>query len=489
MSATPDPEMEYLQPDFDPNSLTMPKLRGIFVAHSVNYPSTAKKGELVDIFEEQVRPQARKLLSARSRTKRSTRGIEDMPSSTEPSVADEYSDEEPLPTRPPQWSARRTTRLASEKTTPAPPSSVTRAGQPRASVSRASEESTATESSRKPSTDRRTRLSTATPSVKIEEEDDEEPYRGDRRKSAFTSENVFQSGSSPATELETSRVDRRRRTTEGDAHDKKKRSSSKPKKMLVAKSVEPRRPFRATTSPEADQDGKDERDEPDAGEEFTPEEAQELVSLQESGTAMRAARPKQTRPKGTIAKIAPLALVVAISSGVFTIWRQEKIAVGFCGVGRPAMSYLGDVEIPAWARDSVLPTCEPCPPHAYCHSDLKVQCEDDFMLTPHPLSIGGLVPLSPTCEPDGEKARKVQAVADRVVEELRERNAKVECGELKDETTGKKIDNAAIEEPELKAAVSSKRQRRMSQTEFEELWHSAIGDVMARDEVVDVQDA
>lgn len=487
MSATPDPEMEYLQPDFDPNTLTMPKLRGIFVAHSVTYPSTAKKGELVDIFEEQVRPQARKLLSARSRTKRSARGIEDMPSSTEQSVADEQSDEERLPARTPQRGSRRTTRLASDEATPVPPSTVTRPGRPRASVSRASEESTATESSRKPSAGRRTRLSTATPSVKIEEEDEEEvPYRGDRRKSAFTSENVFQSGSSPAVELETSRVDRRRRTTEGDAVDKKKRSSSKPKKMPLVKSIETSRPSRATTSPEVEQEVEEEESE--AGEEFTPEEEQELVSLQESGTAIRPARPKQSRSRSTIAKITPI-VWIALLTPLLTVWRQEKIAVGFCGVGRPATSHLGDIEIPAWARDSVMPTCEPCPPHAYCHSYLRVQCEDDFMLTAHPLALGGLIPLPPTCEPDGEKARKVQAVADRVIEELRERNAKVECGELKDETTGKKIDSAAIQEPELKAAVSSKRQRRMSQAEFQELWHSAIGDVMARDEVVDVRDA
>jgi len=98
------------------------------------------------------------------------------------------------------------------------------------------------------------------------------------------------------------------------------------------------------------------------------------------------------------------------------------------------------------------------------------------------LSLGGAIPLPPTCEPDGEKARKVKTVADRAVEELRERNAKWECGELKD-ARGKRVSAPVIQEPELKGVVETQKKRSMSQEEFEELWAAAIGDIMQREEV------
>ena len=492
MSATPEMG-DYLQPDFDANSLTMPKLRGILVEHAVPYASNAKKGDLVDLFETNVRPKARQLLSARSKTKRSGRGIVDVASSAEPSLDGHVSDEEPIPARTPRGS-RRTTRNNTEEATPVAPSTARRPGRPSASASRTvSEETDATDTSRKPSGNRRTRLSTATPSIKIEEEDEDEVPQPRRRQSGFTSENVFQSGSSPIPSIEQPREksrDRRRRTTGGPATEEEKRVSSRQQPNDASSRTAlagPRRtrPDDRRVSPSAHSE-EDEAEEMEAGEEFTAEEEQELAlqEQEQNGAVVRTARPKQARPKGAIAKVAPLSIIGILLPVLLGFLRQEKLAVGFCGVGRPATSQIGDIEIPAWARENILPSCEPCPAHAYCYADLQVQCEDDFVRSPHPLSLGGLVPLPPTCEPDGEKARKVQAVAQRAVEELRERNAKVECGELKDATTGKKISSSVIPEPELKATVSSKRHRRMSEDEFEELWHSALGDIMARDEVI-----
>lgn len=483
MSATPDPDMEYLQPDFDPNSLTMPKLRGILLKHQVDYPSTAKKGQLVDIFEDGVRPRARKLLTASARTKRSTRGIVDMPSSAEASLDGSRSDEEVLPARTPKRGSRRTTQANVEEATPAPASSRS-ARQSNSRQSRLmSEESTATDASRRSSGMRRTRHS-MTPSVKIEEEE-EETFVPDNEASAFSTENVFQGGSSPAPEPEPSR-DRRRRATGGATSEKKKRSSSRRQTDGVAKDARVTSTSKRSRPSQVTQAMEDMEDEMEAGEEFEPSEAQELAAQeqQQDGAVVRPLRRKAPQPRGFVATFAPLTLTMGLLSGAFMFWRQEKIGVGFCGAGRLATTQIGDIQIPGWARDTVLPSCEPCPPHAYCSADLQLQCEDDFVQVLHPLSLGGLVPLSPTCEPDGEKARKVQAITHRAVEELRERNAKAECGDLRDERTGKKVDSAAVSEPELKASVSGKRHKRMSDSEFEELWHSSLGDIMDMDEVV-----
>ncbi|PHH88006.1 hypothetical protein CDD83_8129 [Cordyceps sp. RAO-2017] len=141
-----------------------------------------------------------------------------------------------------------------------------------------------------------------------------------------------------------------------------------------------------------------------------------------------------------------------------------------------------EVPVPQFLAPFIEPQCEQCPQHAYCYQDFSVRCEPDFILEPHPLSLGGMVPLPPSCEPDGEKARRVQAVADKAVEELRERRAKFECGEAVGEN-GQQVESPTVTEEELRESVSSKRNKRLSRQEFDDLWAAAIGEVTARDEV------
>ncbi len=170
-----------------------------------------------------------------------------------------------------------------------------------------------------------------------------------------------------------------------------------------------------------------------------------------------------------------------------TLWAQEKYSVGYCGVGNAPRAEFYGVEIPDWA-DIVRPQCEPCPQHAFCYQNLETKCEDGFVLKYHPLTLGGNlpIPLAPTCEPDSEKARRVQNVVERAVDVLRERNAKYECGELL-EGENKPLSSAAISEEELKATLAAKRTKRMSQEEFEALFNEAILEIMNRDEVVSVE--
>jgi len=66
-------------------------------------------------------------------------------------------------------------------------------------------------------------------------------------------------------------------------------------------------------------------------------------------------------------------------------------------------------------------------------------------------------------------------VKERAIIELREHNAKYECGEPV---------KAEMQESVLKAKISSKRASRMGDREFEELWASAIGEVREANEVV-----
>lgn len=461
-------DQAYLEPGFDPSTLNMPRLRSILVAHNIHYPASAKKSQLVDIFNEHILPQARQLRAANSRVKRTSRGIENVPSSA--STADD--DEPPnAVTR----SARRSTRARTEEAqdvepTPrvlrhstAPPDATPR--RPSSKHPRAADGQDVAERDPKRPASRGSRLNAVTPVMrKTEDEADQ---------SNFSNENVFQSGSSPPVPKSRD-ADRRRTMTTASRELDRRRSREvrrrtddiRPVREQLDGAVLPtRRTFEMSVAHAK-------KEEVEASEEFTPEEQLELMHAQQAGE-LATVRPRPRRPGSSAAKTAPWAIAIATLLGVAAVWRQEKLEVGYCGIGRPSTELAG-VQIPDWA-EFIRPQCEPCPPHAFCGDRLETECEPDFVYTPHPLSLGGLVPLPPTCEPDSAKARKVDIVKKRAVEELREQNAKFECGDAP---------SPDIKEADLKQTLGTKRRKGMTNEEFEELWAIALGEIKNAEEVV-----
>ncbi|KAI0409621.1 Man1-Src1p-C-terminal domain-containing protein [Xylaria palmicola] len=515
--------VDYLQPGFDPKSLTIPRLRSILVAHNVPYSSSAKKGQLIDIFNEQVVPQSRKILDARARAKRSSKGIFDADSVS--SSSNPFDHHEDLAPPPPSASTRRSrsprkasprkasprkasTRVKSEEPDadapmppmppPVPSSPSKRAprfpSRPISDTETGSEQDIA-------AVMKRTRPA-ATPKFKTEESDG--LFR--RTSDVFTSDNPFQSGSSPMGTEQT--PTNRRRTTSHNASRSVSRGTRRQTDDYAPPHGDEPTPsgrvdipapsFARRKTPEPRYDTPE--PEPpivDAGEEFTPQEQLELAAeeaVNGQRTVLRAGLDRQAKRTNNRT---PFLMLLITVLGVYAGWyRQEKIAVGYCGAGQTVSSIPSEIPVPEWAQsvlpaeisvpqsiiEALEPECEPCPAHAYCFGDFSVRCEQDYILKPHPFALGGVVPLPPTCEPDGEKVRRVQAIADKAVEELRERTAKYECHEPVDEE-GTLVDTPAMEELELKQAIDKKRSRKMSNQEFEDLWGSAIGEIKQREEV------
>jgi hypothetical protein len=490
MTSEPD-DLEYLSPSFDPASLTIPKLRSILLDHGVSHPSSAKKPQLIELFNDNIAPQAKEILAARSKIKRSARGIVDVPSS-QASVVDEEEkllEEPPKEPKPkPKRASRRTATRQLEPegditlipSNPPPPRGRS-AKHARSPDTEAEERPKATKS----------RKSTTTPTVKEESPEPAAWHRHDDE-SPFSNENPFQSGSSPPPPLD--RSDKRRKTLGVTERREKRKSGTSRRKTEVAKveqldgDIKP--PSSATFEMPVSRIAKKKKKQPveeengeleEAGEEFTPEETLDLVQRGEESSRPVIPLHRRKAKRGTGAlRSATTALLVAGLAGFGYIWRQEKLEVGYCGVGKPSESLAG-IEIPDWAK-VLQPQCEPCPPHAYCYPNLRTVCEPGFMLQQHPLSLGGLVPLPPTCEPDGEKAKRVKAVADRAVEELRQRNAAFECGELTD-ADGKPAPSPEISEETLKSTLSAKKRKGMTDEEFEALWVPVIGEILSRDEI------
>ncbi|PLB39572.1 putative sister chromatid separation protein (Src1) [Aspergillus candidus] len=523
---------DYLAVDFDLNSLTVPRLRSILVNHDVPYPASAKKAQLIRILEDEVLPQAKKLLRERERVKRTSEGITDMPSRAT-SVASEFDappararsvrDSQPPPT-PSTVGRRGRSRVSTRQSTvetddrqtpvaPATPATTSRKTAPKSESKRydlsdlqdyhevpVTPREPRTASPRK-STARKLRRSEMAPSTEPEPPVSAikaEPLEDGH----FSTDNPFQSGS-PARDptRDQKRRSSSRRSTQSPALSQGPRARRSETPVFPAPNDSGRASARASlaspvskwTSPklsqpieeedEVNDEVEDEEEEESglsAGEEFTPDEQLALEREQADRLYPRRIQTRRPRKQGPVSKAAPWVVILMLFGGFAAWWRQEKIEIGFCGIGKPTWS-LAETKVPEWA--SVLePQCEPCPPHAFCYPDFEARCEHDFILKPHPLSLGGLVPLPPTCEPDSEKARRVKAVADKAVEKLRDRRAKYECGELSEGDKAAK--GPEITEPDLKQEVGQKRRKGMSDAEFDDLWKGALGEIVGKEEVV-----
>jgi hypothetical protein len=492
--------LEYLEPGFEPTSLTVPRLRSIFVTHDISYPANAKKSQLVQIFEDEVKPRAKKILSTRARARRTSRGITDA-ESQDSTVTEDSVEEESMPPPPTPRTTRRKppSKVRSDEVEPEPelPRSRTRSPTKRLAPAnprqlRNSDTDTSADPDAEQRTVRRSRKSEAptpvAPVRKINLEDSDGAVSGSkRRESAFTYDNPFQSGSSPLSDSRSTSGERRRRTLGTATSTQKSTSTTRQKTDGPRPSTSA-----AFQIPVSELESLKHVDENgvEAGEEFTPEEQLEIsqVVAVKGVDALGPRRNKPQQQRG-FNKSGPIWLAIITLLGGYATWyRQEKVAVGYCGVGRDAVQvFPGNVEVPDWLKVLTEPQCEPCPQHAYCSENLRTVCEADFLLKPHPLSLGGIIPIPPTCEPDGEKVRRVKAVADKAVEELRERKAKFECGDLASEA-GLQEPQLEIEAEDLKREVSKKRSKKMGKAEFEELWASAIGEIVGREEIVSAAD-
>jgi len=494
-------ELEYLQPGFNPASLTMPHIRSILVSHDIEYPSAAKKAQLIEIFNTKLVPKGPKILRERAHAKRTSMGITN---------ADQDEEEDVMP--PPPTPRARSTRGASaryrsdDSEPELPPlrksrSPAKRAPRPSSKHARASDSEIGTDfdGARKSSrTSRRSQAPTPairppTPPKPAAEETPEKYDSGkdtSRRESAFTYDNPFQSGSPPPAGTE-----KRRKSLGASAHKDAARrqttsTSTRRRTEISPAEAQIHPPSSAVFEmPISAINGIQDFDEHgvEISEEFAPEEQLELDQERAAkGIETLAPRPKRQQARGFSFK-GPVLVAVLTFLGVCATWyRQEKLAIGYCDVGRASTEI---IPLPDWIADLAEPLlqCEDCPKHAECFPELRTECFHDFVLQPHPFSLGGLVPLPPTCEPDGEKVRKVKHIADRVVDTLRDQQAHFVCGDLEKEAGGPEP-AAEIDEVDLKKTMDKLRRKGMDAAEFEELWATAIGDVKGRDEITIVTD-
>lgn len=357
---------EYLQPGFDPTKLRAADLRGLLLEHDVNYPSTAKKAQLVDLFNQYISPRATQIAAQRNRVRASTDGII--------SVDNQGNALAPPP------STRKTPRRAKSRS-----AAITEDGSPSGdraeeSVAVGTEEPEEPEipktvrRSRRSSSRREDLVSTAptAPSIISKRQDTEDSAEA----SPFSTENVFQRGtpirSTPSADKDSRRKvfiqestaylhisftnQKQRSRSRKDEHSSSRTgrrltdvppattstSRSKAKNSRRRSEVPVLPPSTASVSPERTLIKVERPDDDDdlvpAGEEFTPEEAQELEAEQEHQAQLKRSRRTQRSSSPPISLLWFLASTLLCAYGIW--WRKEKIEIGYCGVGKTGVNSL-----------------------------------------------------------------------------------------------------------------------------------------------------
>jgi hypothetical protein len=492
-------EYWYLGDGVEPTKITVPELRSILLKHGVHYPASAKKPALVELFTVNVLPQAAKIQRQAERTVRSSKGIVDVPSSSaSTTTTDDTGDDTLVPppsvTRPTPRRKTRAWTAEEEDEEPVPARTPARRPKtPSRTVPNKHARESDADADGQPA-HQRTRKSLA-PKAK-EPTPDPDAWHRPAADSPFTQENPFQSRSSPPN-TESHARDRRRKTMGFEQKERRKSDANRRRTHQPPSSQQDDGvvvPSRKTFEMPVARARKEEvavvamPDSDDEGEEYTPEEQLELVRERaKNGEVDILPRRRRRDPSKTASTVQAFLLTFfatafAVLGGV---WREEKFAIGFCNTGSVVPTAIAGVEIPEFATP-LLPQCEPCPPHAYCYPNLQVECEKDFIKQPHPLSFGGFLPLPPTCEPDTEKTRKVTQVADHAVQMLRQRRAQYECGD--EDAKGNVVQSPDVSVSDLKEGLLARKGKTLSNSEFEDLFAKAIGEIPGRQEVVEQSD-
>lgn len=310
------------------------------------------------------------------------------------------------------------------------------------------------------------------PAAKIET-----PIAKEAKHSRFSTDNPFQSGSTPTSS-------KRRHTAVPTSEQKLPPPEKTPRRKseyvpAVESDTERKTPLRNKFMPAvgqmraspAFQSAAQRRFENDAmADQLTKSPQREVVAV---GPAVEPTS-QQLSIQRIVKNAAVFTLFAALSLGA-TQWRVEKVRAGYCGVdSRPrhlAITAPLSDKIAHW----VLPECEPCPAHGTCLPGFQVQCDDGFVPVQHPFSLGGLVPMAPACLPDTEKLRKIQIVAEEAVQQLRDQNAAFECGHS---------ESATLTESELHNALRARKSASLTDDQFDSLFEHAVEDVQSRDEII-----
>ncbi|KAK7204178.1 Man1-Src1p-C-terminal domain-containing protein [Myxozyma melibiosi] len=450
-------DLKYLQPGFNPANLRVVDLRRVLLFHEVPFPSAARKATLVDIFRTYISPRAGELLASLSV------GGGDVPAIVDANITSAQV------TQPRKISSTTTPRKRQQSPVEAVPKHEdldnTEAGRLKA------EEEGSPFSAQNPF--QSPRVETKTPSRARKSSQIVKARSPKTHSSPMSSTGYEPSKESLATSPANFSSDMFALDSMQYPEPSEEDFAASYEDVSVAgsDSVEDDEEY-YEESVDEDEESVDEDEEADEedDEEVDEEEEEEFdVSLLDGS---RDAPPFQFP-----FAIFGVWIIFLLTSVSIWWWKSERLRTGYCEIEGQGVQLGGDYDSTNLLSYFEL-DCLPCPEHAKCYSDLRVECEPDYIFVRSPLSLGGFLPIAPKCVPDSGKLEKARQLLDVELLLLRKRLAEVECsGVAKDKN------DATISVEELKSTLSAMKSSKIPNGVFEELWNISYKDLTLQDEV------
>ncbi|KAG0214148.1 inner nuclear membrane protein enriched at telomere/subtelomere region [Mortierella sp. GBA30] len=501
----------YLQPDFDPMRIKMDVIREILISHSVRAPTgIVKKQELIDLFEQHIRPQAPALKKYYENIVPSEEGIIKVPRSATTtlafgnSVSEAETSKSRVKTRPSILSEH--TRIArghdrSHSGDREPFSSETARKQVNRSI-KATEVNV--ESTRVPEKaivkEVRPRKAKLTKEEQTGSRRAESMAEADKKRKArmenFSSENPFQSGSVPErrrrsksrdsfTSGLSSRNASRTRRSHRKSHDLDHEHDHIFKAAIQAASFSKHMSKPKYSAALAEFDKRPYPNSPL----LAKSQRVKIATLPQPKVVQTASRyaPHTVNTKNDRDEsrniFVPLRILVIVGLLCFALWyRQARFDLGFCTSSSNRSNNTHGANPYTKISEHLYPTCIPCPKHATCpnpHSEPI--CSPDYTLQPHELSFGGLLPLAPSCVLSRAGEYQSQQVADVAESIVHSRAGLEECRAFSQPLiTAELLTLQRISLKELKINIESMKHPSVSKEEFDRYWTLAISKLYTR---------
>ncbi|KAG7839638.1 hypothetical protein KL942_003249 [Ogataea angusta] len=485
--------VEYLDPDFDPHKVTVPRLRSILIDRQIDYPSSAKKSELIQLYEEYIRPNAAKWLEEYKKSIETSVEIEEANSSPKKSAKSSRNST-------PDKRSRRSLSPAPDQTVPQKRGS--EAATPRRKKlhrrNRNAEESAVSDDAESPTVSRmeegKPNKSIKSP-LSLEKFESESPVEeGDI--SDILARLVSPKKEEPKQEVIETQMENTfevvenvqvpsfldemlagpDRILDNDSGDDERTIASAAKTM--GKELLSDHDSSDTEVEEVEVKVREsevcevvEIDGEQQTETVETETTKETVTVIESPAEVESKPAQKRHYKYAL-------LLLPILSSLF-LYRSMALDVGFCGREgeiRSVRSYL-PTENPLWMQfankadallEQIKPQCVPCPEHAICKYDSKLECKSGYTVSRPWQSLLGLIPRMEQCIYDEKRLEKIKLMTEFTLDILRRKNGK--------EMTLEELHNF------LKATKSAG----MADEDFEEYWLRFVTEEISKEPEIKV---
>ncbi|KAH3670632.1 hypothetical protein OGAPHI_001147 [Ogataea philodendri] len=477
-------DLEYLQPSFDPHKVTVPRLRSILVDRQIEYPSSAKKTDLINLYEQHIRPNAATWLQEYKHSLSmdvSIEGPESPNRSSRKSSRNATPEKRTRKPKSPKLDQTVPQKRGSEESTPK--------RKKLARKKRNADESGVSDDAESPTVSRIEKSVSAgiKSPLSLEKFEGEELVAGDD-----ISEILSRLGSPQRKEVLLNPANESNQSVEAELE-------LEPEVQLEFEEVlsGPSRLLDPTfKDDEHTLKSLNDSAHLSEGSEGSLTDVEQEIAMKEEAVAVETeAKVDTSETEIKDEEVAEVEVEVPVpaettkpeSKGSFKYallllpfvasllgYRSMAVDVGFCGREgsiRKVGSYITS-DLPQISHfidktdaflDSIKPACVPCPAHAMCDYDSRIECESGYTVSQPWQSVFGLVPRMQECVYDSKRLEKIRLMTEFTLGLLRRKNGK--------EMTLEELHNF------LKATKSNG----MDDEDFEEYWYRFVTEEISKE--------